>query len=202
MKKILITCEIVLVIFVLAKIIAIGGIVVKTDMMHQYLSVRPAFAEPSRVNFEDRKIRDVGTDRLLKERELLASLMKRQEELETRERDLQNEKHNLTIMKKEILARIEQLRELEERLTILVESIKEVDERKYQDLARIYESFPPAHAGSMLERLDNETAAAIIMNMKRAKAGAMWEHIKPERALEITKEITDRQLSLGSPREK
>lgn len=201
MKKIIIVCEIVLITFVLAKIIAIGGLVVKTDVVDKYLSVSPAFAEPQGRTDEDMKLRDVCVDRLLKERELLASLMKRQEELDRRETELQNEKHQLTVMKQEILTRIEQLRELEGRLSILVESIKEVDGKKYKDLARIYESFPPAHAGSMLERLDNETAAAIIMNMKSKKAGAIWEHMKAERALEITKEITDRQLSVASPDE-
>lgn len=202
MKKIIISCEIVLIIFVLAKIIAIGSIVIKPDVVDQFLSVRPAFAEQPGGAVEAPAIRDVCADRLLEGRELLASLMKRQKELDNRETDLRNEKHQLTVVKQKILASLEKLRALEERLSVLVASIKEVDGKKYQDLARIYESCPPEHAGSQLERLDNETAAAIIMNMKSKKAGAIWEYIKPARAMEITKEITNRQLSTESPDEK
>ena len=190
MKKIIITCEIILVVFILAKIVAIGGVIIKTDVVDRFLSVRPAFAELPGGAVERPVIKDVCVDRLLKERELMSSLMKRKEELDRRETDLLNEKQNLTVLKREILTRIEQLQELEGRLSVLVESIKEVDGKKYQDLAKIYETFPPAHAGSMLEQLDTETAAAIIMNMRSKKAGAVWEHMKPKRALEITKEIT------------
>jgi len=61
----------------------------------------------------------------------------------------------------------------------------------------VYESTPPAKAGSMLEKLDTKTAAGISMNMKRDKAGAIWGHISPQKAVEITREITRSQNTVN-----
>ncbi|MBN2255093.1 MAG: hypothetical protein JW736_05265 [Deltaproteobacteria bacterium] len=195
MKKIILLCEIVLVIVVLAKIAAISGVMVNLGIVDRYLSVREAFAEPAGKAPEQVGIRDVSVDRLLKERELLASLMKQKEELDRREENLRNDEHQIGVLKQELITRMEQLKELEGKLSVLVESIKEVEGEKYQDLAKIYEACPPAHAGTMLERMDVETAAAIIMNMRSKNAGAVLEHIKTERAMAITEKITHRSLS-------
>lgn len=201
MKKLIITCEIVIVVVVLAKIIAMGGIMKNSETIEHCLSVNHAFAGSQNEVKESPRIKDVFEDRLSEERELMSSLLRKQKELNAREDHLKNEERNLGVLKTEIIARIDELKEIEGRITVLVESIKEVDDQKYKDLAKIYESFPPSHAGVMLEKLDKETAAAIIMNMKSKKAGAVWEHMSPEKAVEITEEITNIQLSAAAKNE-
>ena len=57
-------------------------------------------------------------------------------------------------------------------------------------MAKVYEATPAAKAGKMLEQLDIKTAAGITMNMKKDKAGAIWGYVNPQKAVEITKEIT------------
>jgi flagellar motility protein MotE (MotC chaperone) len=42
----------------------------------------------------------------------------------------------------------------------------------------------------MLEKLDNKTAAAIIINMKSKNAGTVLGYIKPDKSVAITREIT------------
>jgi len=64
------------------------------------------------------------------------------------------------------------------------------DIKRYKEMAKVYESAPPAKAGAMLEKLDTKTAAGITMNMKKEKAGAIWGFITSQKAVEITKEIT------------
>lgn len=195
MKKIILLCEIVLVIVVLAKIAAISGVMMNLGVVDRYLSVTEAFAEPAEKTSDQVVLRDAIVDRLVRERELLASLTKRKEELDRREEILRNDERQLAILKQELITRMEQLKELEGNLSVLVDSMKEVEGEKYQELAKIYASCPPAHAGTILERMDVETAAAIIMNMRSKKAGAVLEHIKTERAMAITENITRRNLS-------
>jgi flagellar motility protein MotE (MotC chaperone) len=82
------------------------------------------------------------------------------------------------------------LQQLEKRLTALLEMVEERDNRKYKSMAKVYASTPPARAGSMLEKLDTKTAAAIIMNMKSKSAGAILGHVNTARSVAITREIT------------
>lgn len=194
MKKLIILCEILILLIFLAKIVMIGGIIKDSDTIEQYLSVNKALADSSSGTGLMLPVRDVCEDRLLKERELFAALLKKQKELEVREDYVKTEEKRLVSLKNEILSGIGELRELEGKLTILIESIKEFDDSKYKDLARIYESCPSAQAGSMLGKLDRKTAAAIIMNMKSKKAGEIWGHINPLKAVGITREITNTRL--------
>jgi flagellar motility protein MotE (MotC chaperone) len=42
----------------------------------------------------------------------------------------------------------------------------------------------------MLEKLEVKTAAGITINMKRDRAGLIWGFLAPQKAVEITNEIT------------
>jgi len=201
LKKLVIICEIAIIVIVLAKIVTFGDVMFRSDAVDRCLSTNSAFADTSDDAIKKARMADVSEDSLLRERKLLKSLMEQKKSLDVREQNLKNAETNLATLKQEIISRIDELRELEGRLSVLVASIKEVEEEKYKGLAKIYESFPPAHAGSMLEKLDKETAAAIIMNMKSKKAGAVWEHMNSKKAVEITREITNIQLSSQKPNE-
>ena len=199
LKKLIITCEIFILFIFLVKIVMVGGIVKSADSLSPILSVNQARAESASKNTRTYpvKVKDVSEDPLMTEKKLMASLLESQKKVQDREAVLQSREKKLRLLKTEILSKIDELREIEKRLTVVVEAIKEVDDKKYQDLARVYESSPPPQASAMLEKMDKKTAAAIIMNMKSKKAGAIWGHISPSKAIEITKEITNLQLSSG-----
>ncbi|MBT8490368.1 MAG: hypothetical protein KJN62_04915, partial [Deltaproteobacteria bacterium] len=199
MKKLIITCEIFILFIFLVKIVMVGGIVKSADSLSPILSVNQARAESASKNTRTYpfKVKDVSEDPLMTEKKLMASLLESQKKVQDREAVLQSREKKLRLLKTEILSKIDELHEIEKRLTVVVEAIKEVDDKKYQDLARVYESSPPPQASAMLEKMDKKTAAAIIMNMKSKKAGAIWGYISPRKAIEITKEITNLQLSSG-----
>jgi flagellar motility protein MotE (MotC chaperone) len=71
-----------------------------------------------------------------------------------------------------------------------LDAAQNTEVKRYKEMAKVYEATPAAKAGSMLEKLDVKTAAGITMNMKKDKAGAVWGYISPQKAVEITKEIT------------
>ncbi|MBW2600255.1 MAG: hypothetical protein JRC60_09425 [Deltaproteobacteria bacterium] len=191
MKKLIIACEILILFIVLAKIAVVGGIIKNSETGVCFLTVNEAVADSPVEAVPVPQVRDVVCeDRLSGERKQLSLLLGRQKELSDREDFLKSEERRLNSLRGEILSKIDRLQEIEKRLATLLETVKEIDDQKYRSLAKIYESAPPARAGAMLEKLDSRTAAAIIMNMKSKKAGAIWGHIKPDKAVEITREIT------------
>lgn len=180
MKRLIIACNIVILFIVLIKIAAVTSL----------LTVNKAAADsPVTAGFAP-LVRDVCEDSLSEERKLLSSLLGKQKALEDRENFLQSEERRLNLLRDEILSKIDSLQQLEKRLTALLEMVEERDNRKYKSMAKVYESTPPARAGSMLEKLDTSTAAAIIMNMRSKSAGVILGHVNTARSVEITREIT------------
>jgi len=126
---------------------------------------------------------------LSQERSLMKALEQKQRDIVNREHRLQADEQRLQALKQEIVTKIDILIGLEERLNAVIESAKEVENKRYKDLARVYDATPADKASVMLERMDTRTAANITMNMKKDKAGAVLGHLNPQRAVEITKEI-------------
>ena len=120
-------------------------------------------------------------------------LDERKKTLDAREEFLKTEEERLVSLQGRIEEKLNALGAAEKRLSVLIESRKAIENEEFQKLAKVYESTPPAKAGSMLEKLDTRTAAGISMNMKRDKAGAIWGYISPQKAVEITREITRSQ---------
>jgi len=189
-KKLIRTCEILIGILFLAKIAVVGGIVTGSDITDLPLTVQQAVAQSQVPPSPAPPVRDVFEDGLAEERKLFSSLLARQEALDEREESLRSEEKRLGELKQEILAKIEKLEEAEKRLQTLLDAAEEMKAEKYRSMAKVYESAPPARAGSMLEKLDSRTAATIIMNMKSKNAGVVLGYIQPDKSVAITKEIT------------
>lgn len=127
---------------------------------------------------------------LEKSRNILQLLGTRKDDLDKKEQLLKAEEQKLLSLKIEIIERIDFLRVQEEKLATVLEAVKTTESKRYKDLAKVFEAAPPQKAGIMLEQLDVQTAAGITMNMKRDKAGAIWGYLSPQKAVEITREIT------------
>ena len=190
MKKLIIVCKILVAFIILAKIAAVGGIIKNSETADYLLSVNKAAADSPVATGVAPPVKDVLDDSLSKERKLLSLLLEKQKALDAREIFLKTEEKRLNSLRDEILSKIDGLREMEGRLTALVETVEGINDEKYRSLAKVYESVPPARAGSMLEKLDTKTAAAILMNMKSKKAGVILGHVDPVKSVKITKEIT------------
>lgn len=128
-------------------------------------------------------------------RMLLTALEEKQKVLDKREAALKTEEQRLLALKKEITDKMAALKAEQEKLYADLEKVDGADAKKYKDLAKVYDSTPPAKAGAMLEAMDLKTAALITMNMKKDKAGAIWGYLTPQKAVEITREITGKGVS-------
>jgi flagellar motility protein MotE (MotC chaperone) len=191
MKKYMVVLQISVFLFFVVKIAALGGIL-QNPLPENTLS-----AAEKRQNMETPSkgvapsANDVTDDSLAKPRNILTALETKKKELEQREQFLRSEEQRLLTLKKEILDKIDLLRTEQEKLDAVVKNSQTAESKKYKELAKVFDATPAAKAGAMLEKLDVKTAAGITMNMKRDKAGIIWGYLTPQKAIEITREITN-----------
>lgn len=199
MRKLILIFEILIVSLIIIKIAAAGGFLKMLMSDANSLDLDHAIANVSEKVPETALTRDAGDDALAKERKLIASLIEREKQLDSRESAIKEEERKLQVLKGEIVAKIDMLKALENKLSGMLDSVKSAEDKRLRDLAIVFEATPPAQAGPMLERMDRTLAAGILMTMKSKKAGAIWGHIGAQRAAEIAKEIAGTPKSGAEP---
>lgn len=199
MKKLLIGVQLLVLLLILTRVASLVGFVKKSDILPSAaLTTSQALAQPPASSPAtgtipaalEKPLSGTSDDNLATERDLSAALLAKKNELDNRESALRAEEKRLLALRKEITDKIALLKSQEEKLTSVLDTVKASETKKYKEMAKVYESTPPAKAGKMMEQLDIKTAAGITMNMKKDKAGAVWGYISPQKAVEITKEIT------------
>ena len=211
MKKLFIVIQVVILVLIIAKVATVVGLPKKIDflpdtslMMDNAIaqqnsanpvaatSSAPAGSEATSPSIQaiTPSAKENVDDSLTKQRDLASALLAKKIELDNRDNALRAEEQRLLALRKEITDKITLLKSQEEKLTAIIEATQTSEIKRYKEMAKVYEATPPAKAGSMLEKLDIKTAAGITMNMKKDKAGAIWGFITPQKAVEITKEIT------------
>jgi flagellar motility protein MotE (MotC chaperone) len=203
MKKILILIQFVILILILAKVASVVGLIKSSDILpavslitNQALAQQPQASPASAASSVSAPAasavpgKEPSDDNLAKQRDLAAALLSKKIELDNRENTLRAEEQRLLVLRKEITDKIVLLKSQEEKLAVVLEAAQTSETKRYKEMAKVYEATPAAKAGSMLEKLDIKTAAGITMNMKKDKAGAIWGYISPQKAVEITREIT------------
>ena len=122
-----------------------------------------------------------------REREALRA---REEGLKEREEQIRQEEARIEKVHREIEQKLETLTQIHASLQELIEEKKGLENEILRKLARVYESTPPEQAGPMLSRLDVGLAAQILIRMDGRKAGKIWGFVSPERASQISAEIS------------
>src|SRR5512136_866621 len=133
-KKLIVACEILILVVFAAKILVVGGVVKKGDKGYAFLPFSQAQANPALAASGGIPVRDVLDDGLADERKLMEQLQERQKQLDQRENLLKSEEARLDSLKTEITAKIDNLRVLEEKLSIPLAA----EDKKVKDLARVY----------------------------------------------------------------
>jgi flagellar motility protein MotE (MotC chaperone) len=213
MKKIIIVGQILIVVLILVKVASVLGILEKADYFGDVTSIATQALAQSKVSELPTPktagdtaagkqapsvtasktlpvAKDAMEDILAQSRDLAAALAAKKIELDNRENVLRADEQRLIALRKEITEKITILKTQEEKLATALDTTREEDIKRFKEMAKVYENTPPAKAGPMMEKLDTKTAAGITMNMKKDKAGALWAYITPQKAVDITKEIT------------
>jgi flagellar motility protein MotE (MotC chaperone) len=194
MKRFIVSCQVMIVAFFIIKIIFLTEALriesISTVLSLDHFGQAIAQTTKAAANAAATDVKDVTDDPLKKERDLFASLQKRQKELDMRESSLMAEEAKVIALKKEIVEKIDTLKSLETQLSAKLDMDKTNDTKRLKELAKVYEAAPPQKAAAMLEKLEVRTAAGITINMKRERAGLIWGFLTPQKAVAITNEIT------------
>lgn len=206
MKRIIIVAQVLIAVLILVKVASVLGILHKLNIStDDAVIIRSALAQSKasaiKVNAEQAVkqpgatkalpvVKDAMDDMLAQQRDLAAALAAQKTELDNRENALRADEQRLIAMRKDIMEKMAILKTQEEKLATQLDAVRQEDVKRYKEMAKVYDATPPAKAGPMMEILDTKTAAGITMHMKKDKAGALWAYIKPQKAADITKEIT------------
>lgn len=205
MKKVIIVAQVFIAVLILVKVASVFGILKNGDYFNEVTSIASqavaqsktpdlVAAKPQAAIAVATKAlpvpKDAMSDILTEQRDLAAALAAKKTELDDRENALRADEQRLIALRKDITEKITILKAQEEKLAAQMDTTREEDVKRYKEMAKVYENTPPIKAGPMMEKLDIKTAAGITMNMKKDKAGALWAYITPQKAVDITKEIT------------
>lgn len=188
MKKFLIACQLLVGAFFVVKILFLTG-ATQSEFIFSLAHDGQAIAQTTPQTAAT-PIRDILDDGLQKERDLFGLLQKKQRELDARELSVKAEEQKLAALKKEVTDKMDALKALETQLAPKLDTEKTAETKRLKELAKVYEASPPQKAAAMIEKLDVKTAAGITINMKRDKAGLIWGYLSPQKAVQITQEVT------------
>ncbi len=125
--------------------------------------------------------------------ELLQSLSARREQLETRERDVEQRETLLLAAERRIDEKIAELGKLQNTIEGLIVKHDEQSEKQMLSLVKIYESMKPKDAARIFEELDMIVLLEVVERMKERKTAPILASMNPKRAKAITLELAQRR---------
>lgn len=127
------------------------------------------------------------------DKELLSQLDARRVELEHRRSAIERREAELEVRGKALAEKLAELRTISSKLE---KKRKEKDNRyeaRLEQLATVYGSMAPKEAAPLIGRLDEEIALSLLERMPGKRMGQILALMSPERAIELTKSLTDRR---------
>ncbi len=123
----------------------------------------------------------------------LTALDGRRAELDERAKRLDNREHLLGERDKEFAAKLAQIRELTDRLHTEREKSDKKKEGQLEQLANVYGSMNPQESAQLIDQLDITIALSLMQRMPEKRMAQILAMMSPERALLITKMLSERQ---------
>lgn len=119
----------------------------------------------------------------------LEALNRKQEELARKEQDLRN-------LQAELDARFEQMRELEQRLQIMLKDAEEMKDARYRHLVDVLSNMKARQAADVLATLDEKVAVRVLAGMRGRQAGEILSFVDSAKAARLTEALTRMQMPL------
>lgn len=125
--------------------------------------------------------------------ELKRALRKKEEELKEREAELSRREEDLIPLKNEVDAKIEELNDLQARLTLFAKDLAEreqaLNDAKIEHLVSLYSSMEAGRAAVIMDKLHIDTIVLILANMKGKSAGQILARMDPEKGALISEKL-------------
>jgi flagellar motility protein MotE (MotC chaperone) len=126
-------------------------------------------------------------------RGLLASLERRQAELDAREREVTGREERLALYEKDVTAKVANLEEIEKRLSARAKAASQAVDAAAESLAKIYGAMKPEAAAPILDRLDDATVLTIFRRMKEKQLGEILPLMARDRAIALTQALAEQR---------
>jgi flagellar motility protein MotE (MotC chaperone) len=126
------------------------------------------------------------------ERAVLESLAQRRQELETRAREMEVRESLLKAAEKRIEARLQELKELEVRLTGVASKKDEAEAAKFKSLVSMYENMKAKDAAKVFDRLNMRVLIELVNAMNPRRMSDILGQMTPDVVERLTMEIASR----------
>ncbi len=127
--------------------------------------------------------------------EVLQSLAARREAIEQRERELDQRLAVLSAAETQIEAKIQKLREIQATIEGLIEKHEDQENKKIENLVKIYQTMKPKDAARIFEQMDMPILIRVFKGMKERSSAAILAEMSSDRANAVTAELaTQMQL--------
>lgn len=138
-----------------------------------------------------------GADRRLvgwsvAEKQVLTELDARRVELERRRQELDQREEDIKNQAQALAERLAELKSLSTRVSQVRKERDNQYEARLEQLANVYGSMAPNEAAPLVGKLDEETALALLKRMPGKRMGQVLSAMDPERAVELTKVLSDK----------
>ena len=127
------------------------------------------------------------------ELQLLQDLRKRRQQLDERERDLDQRADLLRSAQMKLEAKLDQLSSLQKRLEQLEQQRQARDGENWTGLVKTYEDMKPKDAAAIFDALDMHVLLEVLDRMEDRKAAAILADMLPERARIVTQMLAQKR---------
>jgi len=126
------------------------------------------------------------------ERETLLSLRKTRDELNARQKALEERQAAAEASEKLVNERIADLEELETRIKDMLSQEQSINTKKIKRLTAVYEGMKADRAAPVLAKMDLPTVVRMFSRMDEKKVGKILSFLPPDKAVVITQALTRR----------
>jgi flagellar motility protein MotE (MotC chaperone) len=131
------------------------------------------------------------------ERAVLESLQQRRQELETRAREMEVRDSLLKAAEKRIEQRLQELKDMETKVTGVAAEKKEAEAAKFKSLVTMYENMKAKDAAKIFDRLDLRILVEVADAMNPRRMSDVLGLMTPEAAEKLTVELATRSGQIG-----
>lgn len=135
---------------------------------------------------------DDGQTASASEVDVLTSLSKRRNELDTRESQLQIQANVLAATEARVDAKIAQLKALQSQINTLLGQRDQAQEKQLAALVKTYSAMKPKDAARIFDSLDNEVLVPVAQEMKSDVLAPVLAAMTPEQAQKLTVRLASR----------
>ena len=133
------------------------------------------------------KAEDIPLLQSLRERQ--AQWEDREKQLANREKQLANREADLLLVQQQIEEKLSTLALLRKEMGDLLQEKAHFEEKRFEHLVKVYEIMKPEEISSLFERLNEDTAARLLYQMKEKKAGQILASISPQVAAKLSEHL-------------